>query len=63
MAKARQFTIDFFSFSGDMSPSLHLESGVENRRLVVGGYFDDKTILRMRVMEEANMRGILVKMV
>jgi hypothetical protein len=50
-------------FSGDDSPSLRLESTVENQRLIVGDSFADKVILRMRVMEEANLRGISVKTV
>ena len=50
-------------FSGDDSPSLRLESIVENRRLIVGDSFAEKVVLRMRVMEEANLRGISVKTV
>jgi hypothetical protein len=50
-------------FSGTLSPSLRMESVVENCKLVVGNSFNDKTILCMRVMEEANQNGISVKTV
>ena len=47
-------------YTGDMTPSLRLMSEVEVRRLNARDSFENKEVLRMRIAEEANLRGVWI---
>ena len=47
-------------YTGDMTPSLRLMSEAEARRLNPRDSFENKEVLRMRIAEEANLRGVWI---
>jgi len=53
----------FVGVSGDQSEQLRPMTEVENNRLIEGQIFQSKEILQLRIGEEANLRGICIRVV